>query len=413
MQESSALSSRMSLRMANFVFGSGMVIASALTIKHFFDANYPDSIWAGSFCDISAFFNCENPAFSSLAAIGGVPIGYFGVFVGALVSLGALFPSASFERSNKTIALFNIWGVVALLVYSLAMGSLCLLCAGYYIFAALSFYLFWRHGIDRSAGGFMSRWLRPSPKHLATYGVVMLVGAYGVALYHDARRDAQSGGAVARVVEEYFGLPQVKAPSIISPYMAKQSTERFEDAPIRIIEYGDLLCSDCVFLHEQLQRLEPEFEGKINVAFQFFPLDARCNQVVEKDKHPGACDLSYMTAYDIGKFRQLHDEIFANFELAKDPAWRSDFAKRHGLEAALSDSATIKQVQRIINTGAEYEKTSEEYAHGIRSTPTMILNGRMVIGTFPDAQLRAIFRALLAEQEEGRGRRFLENWVEG
>ncbi len=412
MQEASALSSRMSLRAANFVFGLGMIIASVFTIKHFFDANYPDSIWAGSFCDISAFFNCENPAFSGLAAIGGVPIGYFGMFVGALVSLGALFPTDGFERSNKTIALFNIWGVVALLVYSLAMGSLCLLCAGYYVFAALSFYLFWRYGIDRSTGSFTSRWLRPSPKHLATFGVVMLVGAYGVALYHDARRDAQSGGAVARVVEEYFSLPQVEAPSIISPYMAKQSTERFEDAPIRIIEYGDLLCSDCVFLHEQLQRLELEFEGQINVAFQFFPLDAQCNRVVEKDKHPGACDLSYMAAYDVGRFKQLHDEIFANFEAAKDPAWRLEFAKRHGVEPALTDAATIELVQRIIETGAEYEKTSEEYSHGIRSTPTMILNGRMVIGTFPDAQLRAIFRALIAEQEEGRGRRFLENWVE-
>ena len=412
MQESSTLSNRIPLRALSFVSGLGMIIASVWTIKHFFDANYPDSIWAGSFCDISAFFNCDNSAFSSLSTLGGVPIGYFGMFVGALVSLGALFPTASFERSNKFIALFNFWGVIALFIYSLYAGSVCLFCLGYYLFAVASFVLFWRHGIDRGAGNFVSRWLRPSLKHLATYGALMLVGAYGVALYHDARRDAQSGGAVARVVEEYFSLPVVGAPSFISPYMAKQSTELFEEAPIRIIEYGDLLCSDCMFLHEQLERLGPEFEGKVNVAFQFFPLDAQCNDVVAKDKHPGACDLSYLAAYDIDKFRQIHDEVFSNFEAAKDPAWRSDLAERHGVEAALTDSATIQLVRRIIETGAEYERTSEQYAHGIRSTPTMVLNGRMVIGTFPDDQLRAIFRALIAEQEGGETR-FLEHWVEG
>ncbi len=67
---------------------------------------------------------------------------------------------------------------------------------------------------------------------------------------------------------------------------------------------------------------------------------------------------------------------------------------------------------RIIETGAEYEKTSDEYAHGIRSTPTLILNDRMVIGTFPYEQLRAIFQALVDEHERGRERKFIGSWFE-
>jgi len=69
-------------------------------------------------------------------------------------------------------------------------------------------------------------------------------------------------------------------------------------------------------------------------------------------------------------------------------------------------------VQKIINTGAEYEKTSARYPHGIRSTPTIIINNRMIIGTLPYPHLKAIVEALLQEKEgESESLQFLENWV--
>lgn len=398
-------------RVLSLVAGAGMIVWSALTIEHYFAANFPTSIYAGTFCDINAFFNCDSSAYSSIAAVAGVPMGYLGLLVGALVVLGVLFPSAAFERTNKAIALANGIGVIVLFVYSVAgLGSLCLLCTGYYVFALLSLWLFWRYGIGRGGEGFLAGWTRPSLKHLATFATLGLAGAYGFALYHDAREDALSGGVAARMVEDYFSLPEVGWPSIISPYWTVRSSESFHDAPIQIVEYGDLLCPDCRYLAEQMELLEEEFAGELNVAFQFFPLEAECNDVVEKDKHPGACDLSYMAAYDTSKFLAIHDEVFANLEAAEDPEWRMDLARRYGVEAALTDTATRALVHRLIRTGAEYERTSEEYAHGIRSTPTMIINNRMVIGTFPYEQLRAILLAILAEKRGDR--RFLENWVE-
>jgi len=110
----------------------------------------------------------------------------------------------------------------------------------------------------------------------------------------------------------------------------------------------------------------------------------------------------------------MHDEIFENFAKAKRPEWRTRLAQKYGVEAALTDQAVKDRVGRIINTGAEYEKTSDRYAHGIRSTPTMIINGRMVIGTLPYAHLKAIFESLLAARRApaaGGEHRFMENWV--
>jgi uncharacterized membrane protein len=412
MTESLTLGGRRKRRIASLVAALGMIAAAMLTIQHFFSANYPESIWEGAFCDVGTFFNCDSSAYSSIATVAGVPIGTFGVMLGLLLAVGALFPSAELERTNKTLALVNGFGVAGHFSYSvLGLGDLCLLCLGYYVFSLASLILFWRFGLDRTAVDFSRRWLRPSPKVLGVFVALTLLQAFGVAEYHETRRKAQSGDVEADVVRQFYELPMVEWPSVVSPYWIASATDEFEDAAIRVVEYGDLLCPDCRYLSEQFVRLEREFAGQLNIAFQFFPLDAQCNRVVEKDKHPGACDLSYMAAFDPSKFKAIHDEIFANLEAARDPEWRSGLAMRHGVEEALTDSATIGLVNALIDTGAEYEKTSEEYSHGIRSTPTLIINNRMVIGTFPYEQLRAIFRALVNEQVGARSR-FLENWEE-
>jgi protein-disulfide isomerase/uncharacterized membrane protein len=389
----------------------GMAVFSFLTIRHFFQANFPSSIYEGSFCDLNAFFNCDSSAFSSISQIAGIPLGYFGLFVGCLVMLGALFPSPGFDRPNKCVSLFNTAGVVALFLYSvLTLKSLCLLCSGYYVFSIVSFFLYWKYGMGADGTSRLAGFFKPAIKFAGTFLVVMLLGAYGMALYHDARKDALSGTG-ERTVKQYYTLPQVPWPSVVSPYRTAQATEKFEDAPIRIVEYADFLCPDCLYLTQQMDKLKKEFPGKMNVAFQFFPLEAKCNTVVEKDKHPGACDLSYIAALDPSKFLQIHDEVFANFEAAKTPEWRKQLAVKYGVDGALTDEKTKELVHRIINTGAEYEKTSDTYAHGIRSTPTIIVNNRMIIGTLPHGQLRAIFQALVEEHEKGSTPKFLENWV--
>jgi uncharacterized membrane protein len=392
-------------RFWSFLAGAGMIAASVLTIQHFFNANFPESIFRGAFCDISAFFNCDSSAYSPIAHFRGVPMGYFGLFAGALVVFGALFPAAAFERTNKFLSLFNALGVVGLLVYSVFfLKSLCLLCSGYYMFSLLSFFLFWRYGLARSF---------PSVKLLAVFAVLALAGAYGFQRFYEAKKEAQSGGVAMKVVKEYYSLSEVPNPSFISPFWTARASERFEDAPIRIIQYSDLLCPDCLFLYRQLKQLEREYEGKVNIVFQLFPLEAKCNTVVEKDLHPGACDLSLIAASDPAKFKAIHDEIFDNFQKARTAEWRAQLAKKYGAEAALNDPGVRELLQRIINTGAEYEKTSDKFAHGVRSTPTMIINNRMVIGTLPYAHLKAIFESLLSEGSPiGEKGRFMENWVD-
>ncbi|MBN1224123.1 MAG: thioredoxin domain-containing protein, partial [Candidatus Aminicenantes bacterium] len=264
-------------RYLSFFSGVGMMGASILTIRHFFLANYPENIFEGSFCDISAFFNCDSSAFSMISDFMGIPIGYFGLIVGILVALGSIFPSKSFERTNSSISFFNVLGVIALFLYSVfVMRSLCLLCSGFYLFSLMSFFLFWRFGAGRDQYGFLQRFFQPSLKMLVTFACITAIGAYGMIAFHDAKKDAKAAVAL-RIVKQFRELPIVGNPSFISPYWTVRSTENFEDAPIQLIEFSDFLCPDCLFLTQELNKLKEEFAGKINIAFQFFPLEGKCN----------------------------------------------------------------------------------------------------------------------------------------
>ncbi len=399
-------------RILSFIAGLGMIVASVMTIRHFFLANYPKTIFTGSFCDISAFFNCDSSAFSSISQVMGVPLGFFGMFIGALVVLGTIVPSEAFERTNKSLSLLNVLGVVSLFLYSvLHLGSLCLLCSGFYLFSIMSFVLFWVTGIDHETKNIIKRWARPSLKLLVVFALIAAAGAYGMIEYHNARKQAQTGTAV-NIVKQFFELPKVASPSFLSPYWSVKSTGKFEDAAIQVIEYTDFLCPDCLYLSQQLKKLKAEFAGKINVAIQFFPLDGACNAVVPEkaNLHPGACEMTYIAAGNLARFAEIHDEMWVNFNSRKDPAWRAALAKKYGTEGAANDPALRELVKRIIDTGAEYEKTSEKFSHGIRSTPTMIINNRMIIGTLPYDHLRAIFKALV-DEHEGGPKKFIENWV--
>lgn len=385
--------------------GLGMAVFSALAMHHFYAANYPAGIFQGEFYDVSQHFNCDSFDYSALSQIATVPLAYFGLVAGCVVCLGALSPSGARARVTRFLCLANVVGASILLVVSIIqLSTVCWLWSGYCLFSIFSVAILYKHDSAVGPNGFWHRWLSPPPKHLAAVAVLTALGAFGFRAFAQAKEEA----SINRAVNAYFSLARVNLPSLISPYWTARSTDRFEDAPIQIIEYSDLICDNSFYTEQQLQRLEQDFKGKINVAWQFFPLEVKCNPVAGKDKHPGACEAAYLAAYDPAKFQQIHDDLLTHWEEAGDPEWRRKLARRYGVERGLSDAATQDLVHRIIQTGTEYAPTAERYPYGIRSTPTLILNHRMIIGTFSYAQLRAIVQRLVDEQKGSP--RFMENW---
>jgi hypothetical protein len=243
-----------------------------------------------------------------------------------------------------------------------------------------------------------------------------LIAGFAAVTFIPARRHepAAVSGEALHFVHDVLNLRSVRIPGFLSPCRMVSSTEHFSEAPIRIVAWMDFLCPDCVYLYHQLERLRPEFGDSMNVVCQFFPLEADCNEVVAKDLHPGACELARIAFHDPEQFETIQREIWTHPGEARDPAWRAELAHRFGVEDALTDFGSGELLRLLILTGKEYPKNHERWEYGIRSTPTMIVNNRLLIGTFPDDHLRALFRALLAGDnlldasgEEG----FIENWV--
>ena len=98
-------------RWLSFLAGVGMAVASVLTIDHYYAANFPTSIFKGSFCDISTFFNCDSSAYSVIAQIGGVPLGYFGLVIGTLPyeQLRAIFQALVDEHEAGDRRFMESW----------------------------------------------------------------------------------------------------------------------------------------------------------------------------------------------------------------------------------------------------------------------------------------------------------------
>lgn len=363
----------------NFLFIINALVMIGVSIyltSHFYETLYPTQLGgAASLCNISNFFNCDAATYSKLSNIAGVPISFFGIIVGALFIFSALMPSESLEKTASAVARYNFIGCVFLFLFSLgALGSLCPFCTVYYILSGLAFFLFGKYGIKS--------WL-PDFKVAGIWAVILLIGSFSMYQTTASKEDVKSK-LNASIVEQYRRLATIGDPEE-SPYKVHMATKAFGDAPIRISVFSDFECPFCKVVAEQIPELIRPYKDKINVQYFFYPLDAKCNSNIKSRFHENACDAAMLAACDEKKFLEVHDEIFANQEEIRNGAL-SKIAEKHGLKDCLNKEENKNKVIQTIIAGDKF---------GLKSTPTIILNGKKIEGTIPSGQFFAIFEDIL------------------
>jgi protein-disulfide isomerase len=161
------------------------------------------------------------------------------------------------------------------------------------------------------------------------------------------------------------------------------------DAPVTIVEFGDLECPDCRAEAPLLRTEVPKaFPGKVRVFFKDFPLDsihpwARAAAIAGRCVYHQDAP-AFWTFYDWIYDHQ--DQISPGDVNAKIVAW----AGQNGLDGV--------QLGRCMETRAmesEVDRSvAEAKALGAQGTPTLFINGRRIGGlAWPDLQL-VIGRAL-------------------
>lgn len=362
-----------------FIFNAvGMIAVSIYLTTHFYEVLYPTKLGgAGSLCNLSNFFNCDAATYSKISNIAGVPISFFGIIVGLLFLFTSLMPGPALEKTSSAVSKYNFIGCVVLFVFSIvSLGSLCPFCTLYYVLSGIAFFLLWKYGINT--------WT-PEPKTASGWAVILLIGSFF--MYQTTKgKEEYSSKMSASVVSQFKSLPSMGEPDMESPYKLHMATENFSEAPIRITVFSDFQCPFCKVVAEQMPELVRRYPDKINVQYMFYPLDAKCNSNVKGRFHEHACDAAYLAACDTKKFSEVHDEIFANQDKLGQGVLK-DIANKYNLSGCMENTELKNKVIGSINQGTKYN---------LKSTPTIIVNGKKIEGTIPNQQFFAIFEHILS-----------------
>lgn len=367
----------------NFLFILNALVMMGISVyltSHYYETIYPTSLGGPkSLCDISSFFNCDTATFSKVSNIAGVPISFFGIVVGMLFAIAALMPSLSLEKTASAVSKYNFIGCVGLFLFSIiALGSLCPFCTVYYVLSGIAAFLLWKQSTNT--------WV-PEVKTAVLWGVIVLVGA-GVFYSTSAKKSADQSKLSASIVEQYKGLPSYGEPDQESPYKIHMATEKWADAPIRMVVFSDFECPFCKIVSEQIPDFIRRYKNQINIQYMFYPLDNKCNPNMERPMHQNACDAAAVAACDATKFHEVHDEIFENQAKLGSGALQ-DIMKKHNLTNCIGNPELNTKIVTTINQGTKYS---------LKSTPTIILNGKKIEGSIPSPQFFAIMDYLLESQ---------------
>lgn len=158
--------------------------------------------------------------------------------------------------------------------------------------------------------------------------------------------------------------------------------------PVTLDEYADFACPYCArFAQLALPQIEQDFaaelgDGRLVYRFRHFPILGEWSW---------AAAAGAECAKRQGKFQQYHDAVFASIAQEDQPGLR-EIAGQVGLdEAQLNDCLAAPETHQAVEQDAE-----EATSLGIRGTPTLVLNGRLLQWeTYP--HLKAILEQALGK----------------
>lgn len=180
------------------------------------------------------------------------------------------------------------------------------------------------------------------------------------------------------------------------PANADPRSEGDPNAPITVVEYSDFQCPFCGrFVRDTHTKLRATYidTGKVYFQYRDLPLTSI---------HPGALLAAHVAncAGAQGNFWPMHDQLFAG---AATQAWgqgdSADFNTLLGYAAALELDVT--QVQACVQNNQFASQIENDMraaaALGIRSTPTFVVNGHLLIGAQPFEVWQQLLDDLLAK----------------
>lgn len=357
------------------ILSFAIICVSLYLIKHFFDANFPQTLDAASstLCSISSFLNCDSATFSPMAHFFGVPTGVFGLVFGLCIFIGVFSNSEKLEQQNKLLSIINGIGCLAFLGYSLIiLKTLCPFCTVYYVLSWIILAIY----IGQSQLSFA-----PNLFHGAWQ--IVLLGALGSVFsynYHNAK--SHQDKISEKIIQEYQRLADLGLPKYNSPFFINKT---INPPKVTISIFSDFQCPFCKKISDQMHEISRRFKNDLEINYYFFPLDPNCNPEVKANIHGLACAAAQVASCDETKFLSVHDQIFSQQENLSDQVLSQIREKN-----TLTTCPTQEQFLSLIQSHVEVAKF-----YNVKSTPTFLLNGRKIEGLVPSNHLGALIEHLI------------------
>jgi protein-disulfide isomerase len=161
-----------------------------------------------------------------------------------------------------------------------------------------------------------------------------------------------------------------------------------ETAAVTIVEFSDFQCPFCGGLFPTLKAIEKTYPDKVRLVYRQFPLTS-IHPFAQKAAEASLC------ANDQKRFWEFHDSMFGDqTRLAVD-----DLKKR-----AVDLKLNTAEFNTCLDSGAKVNAVRKDIEEGSKagaaSTPTMFINGRLLSGNQPYADIREIIEDELQRQSQ-------------
>lgn len=340
-----------------------------------------------SFCSINDSINCDRVLSSSYAKLAGVPVAWLALV--AYLAMAAMFLAAARsgdDRLRGRLLGAGAAGVIGSLVFSgymavvavVQLETLCLLCIGLYVVAALNTVLAVLALRTVQQAGHPS----PLPVKAAAALVVAGAGAMAVlAMFTWPRTtarlsaDIRSADDVRASDPDFFAwftaLPKVDPSAIVRDGTAIAADK------VLVVDFFDLECAHCRKNYLLVKELETRRGQQVEVVHRHFPLDATCNDVVPMSLHPNACRAA--EAVECAGLQGKHDEMLDILFKNQGQLFAENLPRLAGkigldkeaLKQCLDQHLTLPTVLADARAGARLD---------ITSTPTIFIGGRRIKG---------------------------------
>jgi predicted DsbA family dithiol-disulfide isomerase/Skp family chaperone for outer membrane proteins len=171
--------------------------------------------------------------------------------------------------------------------------------------------------------------------------------------------------------------------SYLEPLRSQIATEGFPsrgpaNAPVTIVEFSDFECPYCGGLFPTLKQVEKNYPTQVRIVYRQFPL-TNIHPHAQKAAEAALC------ANEQGKFWEFHDSMFGN---------QSELSVADLKQRAVDLKLNTQAFNECLDSGRMAAAIKADIQEGARSgvtgTPAMFINGRLLSGNQPYAEIKAV-----------------------